>query len=113
MAFHGPTRALRERHASFGDRATFGYRFAWRSPALGGRLGAAHAIDVPFVFDGVAEPQYAGADDRVLGPHGGPQELADRIHGAWLRFVESGEPGWPEHPAAEVFADEVGAAAAS
>jgi para-nitrobenzyl esterase len=111
MAFHGPTRALRERHASFADRATYGYRFAWRSTALGGRLGAAHAIDVPFVFDGVLEPGYAGADDRVLGASGGPQELADRIHGAWLRFVESGEPGWPEHPAVEVLAAGVGAAA--
>ena len=111
MAFHGPTRALRERHASLRDRATYGYRFAWRSPALGGRLGAAHAIDVPFVFDGVQEPRYAGADDRVLGPSGGPQELADRIHGAWVRFVESGDPGWAQHPAAEVFAGEVGAAA--
>ncbi len=111
MAFHAPTRALRERHASFEDRATYGYRFAWRSTALGGRLGAAHAIDVPFVFDAVSDPRYAGADDRVLGTDDAPQELADRIHGAWVQFVESGEPGWPEHPAAEVFAGEVGAAA--
>jgi para-nitrobenzyl esterase len=111
QAFHAPTRALRERHASFEDRATYGYRFAWRSPALGGRLGAAHAIDVPFVFDALQAPQYTGADDRVLGPSGAPQELADRIHGAWVRFVESGEPGWPEHPAAEMFTGEVEPAA--
>lgn len=110
-AFHAPTRALRERHASLEDRATYGYRFAWPSPALGGRLGAAHAIDVPFVFDAVQAPQYAGADDRVLGASGGPQVLADRIHGAWVRFLESGEPGWPEHPAAEVFTSAVEAAA--
>ena len=100
MAFHAPTRALRERHASFGDRRTYCYRFAWRSGALGGRLGAAHAIDVPFVFDAVGDPRYTGADDRVLGTFGAPQELADRIHGAWVRFVESGDPGWPESPRA-------------
>jgi para-nitrobenzyl esterase len=111
MAFHAPTRALRERHASLGDRRTYGYRFAWRSGALGGRLGAAHAIDVPFVFDAVQDPQYAGTDDRVLGAAGGPQELAERIHGAWVRFVTSGEPGWPEHPAVEVLSAAVGAPA--
>ena len=111
VAFHRPTRALRERHASFEDRATYGYRFAWRSSALGGRLGAAHAIDVPFVFDALDSPQYAGADDLVLGPDGAPRELADRIHGAWVRFVESGEPGWPEHPATQVLAAEIEAPA--
>ncbi len=111
IAFHAPTRALRERHASFGDRRTYGYRFAWRSGALGGRLGAAHAIDVPFVFDAVEDPRFAGTDDRVLGAAGGPQELADRIHGAWVRFVESGDPGWSEHPAVEVLSAAVGAAA--
>ncbi len=110
VAFHAPTRALRERHASFAERRTYGYRFAWRSDALGGRLGAAHAIDVPFVFDAVQDPQYAGADDRILGAAGGPQELADRMHGAWVRFVESGDPGWPEHPALEALAAGVSAA---
>ena len=54
------------------------------------------------------DPQYAGADDRILGAAGGPQELADRMHGAWVRFVESGDPGWPEHPALEVLAAERG-----
>ena len=111
VAFHAPTRALRERHASLGDRRTFGYRFAWRSGALDGRLGAAHAIDVPFVFDAMQDPGYGGADDRVLGAGGGPQELADRMHGAWARFVASGDPGWTEHPAVGVFATGVGAPA--
>jgi para-nitrobenzyl esterase len=111
MAFHAPTRALRERHAELAERRTYGYRFAWRSSALSGRLGAAHAIDVPFVFDAVDDPRYTGADDRVLGTAGGPQDLADRVHGAWVKFVASGDPGWPEHPAAEVFAAEMSAAA--
>jgi len=111
VAFHAPTRALRERHASLGDRRTYGYRFAWRSGALGGRLGSAHAIDVPFVFDAMQDPRYSGADDRILGVAGGPQELADRMHGAWVRFVTDGEPGWAEHPAVEVLAAEVDAPA--
>jgi para-nitrobenzyl esterase len=111
VAFHAPTRALRERHASLEDRRTYGYRFAWRSSALGGRLGAAHAIDVPFVFDAMQDPRYGGADDRILGAAGGPQELADRMHGAWVRFVTDGDPGWAEHPAIGVLSTEVGAPA--
>jgi hypothetical protein len=27
------------------------YEFAWRSPQFGGRLGAAHSVEIPFVFD--------------------------------------------------------------
>ena len=27
------------------------YRFDWESPAFGGVLGAAHAMDIPFVFN--------------------------------------------------------------
>ncbi|HEY0516550.1 MAG TPA: carboxylesterase family protein [Solirubrobacteraceae bacterium] len=103
VAFHAPTQALRERHASLGRGRTYGYRFTWRSPALGGRLGAAHAVDLPFVFDTLDTPGFTGSDDALLGVAGGPQELADRMHGSWVRFVQTGDPGWPEHPALELF----------
>lgn len=104
VAFHAPTRSLLARHAATPGGTTHAYRFAWRSKALGGRLGAAHAVDLPFVFDTLQQPGFAGADDELLGAEGGPQELADRMHGAWVRFVSTGDPGWPEHPAIEVFA---------
>jgi para-nitrobenzyl esterase len=103
VAFHAPTRALRERHAQLGRGGTYGYRFTWRSPALGGRLGAAHAVDLPFVFDTLQEPGFSGVDDTLLGVEGGPQELAERMHAAWVRFVQTGEPGWARHPAIELF----------
>ena len=103
VAFHAPTAALRERHASLGGGRTYGYRFTWRSGALGGRLGSAHAVDLPFIFDTLATPGASGADNALLGVDGGPQELADRMHSAWVRFIEEGDPGWAEHPAVEVF----------
>ena len=68
----------------------------------GRRLGAAHAIDVPFVFDAMHDPQYGGADDRILGAAGGPQELADRMHGAWVRFVSERRPRLAGASAVEV-----------
>jgi len=103
VAFHAPTRALLARHASLGTGSTYAYRFTWRSGALGGRLGAGHAVDLPFVFDTLGTPGASGADDALLGVEGGSQELADQMHGAWVRFVETGHPGWERHPHVERF----------
>ena len=36
------------------------YEFAWESPAYDGRLGACHALELPFVFDSAARPRRAG-----------------------------------------------------
>ncbi|MZD09798.1 carboxylesterase family protein [Streptomyces sp. SID5785] len=65
------------------------YEFGWRSPQFGGRLGACHAIELPFVFDRLDDPAYA----PLLGPRP-PQRLADALHAAWIAFAETGDPGW-------------------
>ena len=103
IAFDLPTQALLERHAQLGAGSTHAYRFTWRSGALGGRLGAAHAVDLPFVFDTLDTAGIAGADDALLGLDGGPPELAARMHGAWVRFIAGGDPGWPAYPDVESF----------
>lgn len=103
VAFHAPTARLLARHAGAGGGGTFAYRFTWRSGALGGRLGAAHAVDLPFVFDTLRAPGVSGADDMLLGTDGGPQELASAMHSAWVRFVTRGDPGWAPHPHVERF----------
>jgi para-nitrobenzyl esterase len=71
---------------------TFRYEFEWGSPALDGRLGACHGLELPFVFDAL---------DTVTGPRGlfgeqPPQELASELNDAWLRFAATGSPGWAE-----------------
>jgi para-nitrobenzyl esterase len=63
------------------------YEFAWPSNLPG--LGACHALELGFVFD-----SGDGPDARRLAGEGAPQELADAMHGAWVRFVETGDPGW-------------------
>ena len=50
---------------------------------------AGHCLDVPFVFDVLDDP----AVGRVAGPNP-PQDLADRVHQAYVRFVTEGDPGW-------------------
>jgi para-nitrobenzyl esterase len=71
---------------------TWMYRFDWRSPAFDARLGSCHAVEIPFVFDTLADPSTLarlGAD--------APQAVADTIHAAWVRFIADGDPGWPAY----------------
>ena len=66
------------------------YEFDWAVPALGGQLGACHAAEIGFVFDSLA------AAVRMNGPDA-PQELADAMHGAWVAFAGTGDPGWERY----------------
>lgn len=63
------------------------YEFAWPSDHLD--LGAAHAVDIPFVFDALGAEGASG----LTGSHP-PQKLADEMHATWVRFAASGDPGW-------------------
>ena len=87
VAFRRPARQFAEEHQG----RTHVYEFDWRSPAAGGRLGAAHGLELPFVFDTL---------DTVTGPHGfagtaPPQALADRVHRLWIDFASTGDLPWP------------------
>jgi para-nitrobenzyl esterase len=65
------------------------YDFAWRSPVSG---VAGHCLDVPFIFDLLADPDVA----RVAGPNA-PQTLADLVHGAHVGFIRDRDPRWPSY----------------
>lgn len=85
--------ALAGAHAAHPRSATFAYEFAWRSQALNGRLGATHAVELPFVFDLARLPRLRGPG-ALLGPDEPPAELATRMHATWIRFAATGDPGW-------------------
>jgi para-nitrobenzyl esterase len=65
---------------------TWLYDFRWVSPVMGLAL---HCAELPFVWDLL---NAEGVRD-VLGAEP-PQELADAMHRAWVRFIDSGDPGW-------------------
>jgi para-nitrobenzyl esterase len=67
---------------------TWMYRFDWPTPIFDGLLGACHGIELPFVFDTLAAAQGFVGDDPGLG------DVAAEVHGAWVRFATTGEPGW-------------------
>ena len=68
---------------------TYVYEFAWRTKM--GNLGAAHGLDVAFVFDTLD----SGEADAFAGPDR-PRSLASEMHSAWVSFAKTGQPGWAE-----------------
>ena len=76
-----PAVRLADAHAAGARAATYMYEFARRSPQMGGRLGAAHAVEIAFVFDtlGLGTEPMLGRDP--------PQPLADAMHGVWVAFA--------------------------
>jgi para-nitrobenzyl esterase len=70
------------------------YLFSWASRAYGGKLGATHSLEIPFAFDNLTR---AGVD-AFLGKGPIPQDLADRMHGAWTSFIRGGDPNGAELP---------------
>jgi para-nitrobenzyl esterase len=70
---------------------TYMYEFAWPSSYQNGSYGAYHGLELPFVFNNMDN---VTGERGMLGPHGGPQDLADKMQNAWVQFAKTGSPGW-------------------
>lgn len=95
---------IRLAEAQLGHGApVFLYRFDWRSPAFGGRLGAAHALELPFVWNRLDLPVARSLLGEDLARS---QPLATAMHTAWVQFIRGGDPngggGLPAWPAYEL-----------
>jgi para-nitrobenzyl esterase len=69
---------------------TYMYRFAWK-----GSLGAAHGLEIAFMFDSLEKGQKVMA---MLGAENPPQTLATAMHGTWANFIKTGSPQHPRLP---------------
>lgn len=67
---------------------TYRYSFAWRSPVFGGKLRAAHGLEIAFVFDHLSRVQPLVGDEP-------PVALASEMQDRWVAFARTGDPGWP------------------
>jgi para-nitrobenzyl esterase len=94
--FGAGTARMTDAHARLSGGRTHAYAFGHRSTALDGRLGATHTVELPYVFDIADEPWLHG-DRGLLGPDPAPAGLAARVHGAWVAFASTGDPGWARH----------------
>jgi para-nitrobenzyl esterase len=74
---------------------THAYLFAWRSPAMGGRLGAAHTMEIPFVFGRLDDPGMG----PLTGQGGAVQRLSAQMMDAWIAFARTGNPATEALPA--------------
>jgi para-nitrobenzyl esterase len=91
LVFRLPARVFAAAHQG----RTHMYEFEWRSPAFKGEMGAAHAMDVPFVFNTIQ----ACAGPKGLVGENPPQALADSVHKIWTDFGKDGTLPWPEYNA--------------
>ena len=91
-AFREPAARLLDVHAARPGN-TFAYEFSWASPTMP-QLGSVHALEIPFVYDGLRPfVEQAPPGQNLLGDNP-PQELATRMHKAWIDFATHGNPGW-------------------
>src|SRR5690606_4995018 len=79
------------------------YRFDLASTAMGGALGACHAIDVPFVFDNLDR---GGVELLLGGLDEGARTLATRTADAWVQTARTAAPAhddleWPAYDTAD------------
>jgi para-nitrobenzyl esterase len=76
---------LAERKIAGGPAPVWMYLFTWESNALGGLFKAAHALEIPFVFDNPDIAPFTGdRPDRY--------ELAASMSRAWINFARHGDP---------------------
>ena len=62
------------------------YQLDWGSPLDGGKFGAFHALDIPLVFDNIAQP------GSRTGTGAQAQQVADQMSQALLAFARQGDP---------------------
>jgi para-nitrobenzyl esterase len=100
-SFRMPALRLADAHAASGGK-TFAYLFDFRSHMFHGRLGACHALDIPFVFgtiDGRFGRGLTGATEEAVS-------LSRRMLDAWAAFARDGDPShehlgqWPVYDVA-------------
>lgn len=80
-------------HSLISAHGTYVYRFGFRSTAFDGKLGAAHTVELPFIFD-IADSSWLQGKTGLLGPGPVPEGLARRMHDSWVAFARNGSPGW-------------------
>jgi len=75
-----------ERKVAQAKAPVYMYLFTWETPVEGGRRHSPHTVELPFVFNNVAEqPEEVGNGPEL-------QPLADKVSGAWTAFARTGNP---------------------
>ncbi|EOD64418.1 carboxylesterase type B [Amycolatopsis vancoresmycina DSM 44592] len=81
--------------------AAWMYRLDWRIAPRGKGLGAVHGLDLPLVFDDIRNRNWRFLFAGRTFPAERMQAVATEMFGAWVRFVATGDPGWPRYTPAD------------
>jgi len=82
---------LAESKLAAGQAPVFMYLFTWQSDYKGYLFKAAHALEIPFVFDTTEEMP-------LTGERPDKSRLVDAVSGAWIAFARYGDPSHPGIP---------------
>lgn len=66
------------------NQPAYNYLFTWKSPMMGGVLGACHALEIGFVF--------GNFDDNFCGSGPDAEALSRKMQDAWFAFARTGDP---------------------
>ncbi len=88
--FRIPSQRLALAQEAKGGKAWL-YLFTHASPAARGRLGACHALEMPFVFGTLHAP----TQDRFAGTGPEVERLSGEMMDAWLAYARRGDPAHP------------------
>ena len=67
---------------------TYMYLFTWESPAFDGRLGACHALEIPFIFGTYS----TSGMTELAGIGSAVENLSNQMMDAWVAIARSGNP---------------------
>ncbi|ROR22819.1 para-nitrobenzyl esterase [Comamonas sp. BIGb0124] len=87
------TRAAETKSGAAGQAPVYVYNFNWTIPALGGLLGAPHAVDIPFAFGTVDKAR------AMTGPGAAAFETSMNMMAAFVAFARTGRPDNDRMPA--------------
>jgi para-nitrobenzyl esterase len=76
------------------NQPAYNYLFSWKSPLMGGWLGACHALEIGFVFGRM--------DDKFCGAGTEAEKLSLDMQDAWIAFARTSNPStsnlaWPQY----------------
>ena len=77
------------------------YRLDWRIAPRGRGLGAVHGLDLPLMFDDIRNRNWRFLFAGRTFPAERMQAVATEMFDAWVRFVATGDPGWPRYTTAD------------
>lgn len=83
---------LAERKSARGAASVWLYILTFRTTARRGAMRTPHALEIPFVFDGVEGSR------RFVGDGEGPEVMAKQMSSTWIAFARTGDPNNPAIP---------------